>query len=56
MPKPAFIIPTLLQQVVREAHEGREEPRRPVARIRKHDFRRPRMWRTVPATGLKEEL
>jgi hypothetical protein len=47
MPMPAFIILTLLQQVVREAHEAQLV----VART-KHDFRR----RNVPATFLKEEL
>ena len=50
MRKPAFIILTLLQQVVREVHEAREA-QLVVART-KHDFRR----RKVPATVLKEEL
>ena len=50
MRKPAFIILTLLQPVVREAREAQLV----VART-KHDFRTP-MWRKVAATVLKEEL
>ena len=47
MRKPAFIILTLLQQVVREAREAQL-----VAARTKHDFRR----HNVPATVVKEEL